>query len=263
MGKLEKNVQDNQDFFKASYICLWMRFPTGNLSAGSTFETHGTGASTQMFVSSDHAVAGIYEKLSEPITEYRRFMEEDEKALVNRWRDLPLSTDRHVTLGAMYDRKTASGLTALQEGVHNTWSSQGRSVLVGDAAHVFSPITGAGCNNGMIDVVVLTNQLHSLLGVKQCAPDAHELGRAFGLYQTIRKEKVIVECQTASHVAATATWQNIVRRLADQYLISLSWVQKWVAKQVSAEISRAPDFKFLPADKNVSGKVPWLPSEST
>ncbi len=237
-----------------------MRFSADGLRAGSTFETHGNGASTQMFVSPHHAVAGIYEKLSEPIRQRRNFTDDDEVALVSRWKDLPLSTDRTVTLGAMYNRRLASGLVALQEGVHTTWSSGGRSVLVGDAAHVFTPITGAGCNNGILDVVVLINELRCLLDAKNMKPGIEQLRGAFDSYESFRKEKVISECQTATQVAATASWQSTLRRLADQYLISLSWVQKLMVKQASIKIASTPSFYFLPADEHVHGKIPWCSS---
>ncbi|KAJ3499667.1 hypothetical protein NLG97_g135 [Lecanicillium saksenae] len=253
-----KTPSEGIGFFKASYICLWIRFSAEGLFSGSTFETHGSGASTQMFVSPDHAAAGIYVKASSPITEHKSFTQQDEEALINRWRHLPLSTDRSITLGRMYDRRIASGLTALQEGVHAAWSSKGRSVLVGDAAHVFSPITGAGCNNGIMDVVVLSNKLHSVLATATSKADVRELGAVFHSYQSSRFEKVSAECQMASNVTATATWQSTMRRLADQYLISQSWVQSLIAKQASAEISRAPCFQFLPADEHVHGKISWV-----
>ncbi|OAQ98954.1 hypothetical protein LLEC1_00604 [Akanthomyces lecanii] len=252
--------QEDREFFDAYYTCLWMRFSSEGLCAGSTFETHGNGASTQMFVSPHHAVAGVYERLSEPIRAHRIFTGEDERALVSRWKDLPLSTDRTVTLGAAYNRRIASGLVALQEGVHQTWSSGGRLVLVGDAAHVFTPITGAGCNNGILDVVVLVNELHSLLDAKNTKPDSEALRKAFDSYESFRKEKVMSECQTATQVAATASWQSTLRRLADQYLISLSWVQKLMMKHASAKIASTPGFYFLPADEHVHGKILWRPS---
>ncbi|KAJ6780175.1 hypothetical protein PWT90_04403 [Aphanocladium album] len=262
MEQATEALAENVSFFKASYICLWMRFPTEGLLVGSTFETHGIGASTQMFVSPDYAVAGIYERLRQPMTKHRKFTQKDEEALIDRWRNLPLCTDRNVTLGRMYDRKIASGLTVLPEGVHATWSSKGRSVLVGDAAHVFTPITGAGCNNGIMDVVVLINKMHSVMSMPTRGTDARELCAAFDAYQSYRFKKVSSECQVASSVAATATWQSTIRRLADQYVISLGWVQSLIARQVAVEISQAPCFQFLPADEHVRGKIPWVSHHS-
>lgn len=204
--QVEGKAQEDRACFDAHHICLWIRFSSDGLRAGSTFETHGNGASTQMFVSPDHAVAGVYEKLSEPIRQRRRFT---------------------------------------------------------DAAHVFTSITGAGCNNGILDVVVLVNELRCLLDAKITKPDTEELRGAFDSYESCRKEKAIHECRTATQVAATASWQSTFRRLTDQYLISLSWVQKLMVKQASTKIASIPSFYFLPADEHVHGKIPWCSSGFT
>ena len=90
-----------------------------------------------------------------------------------------------------------------------------------------------------------------------------ELRGAFDSYESFRKEKVISECQTATQVAATASWQSTLRRLADQYLISLSWIQKLMVKQASTKIASTPSFYFLPADEHFHGKIPWRSSGFT
>ncbi|KAJ2966404.1 hypothetical protein NQ176_g10167 [Zarea fungicola] len=137
-------------------------------------------------------------------------------------------------------------------------------LLAGDAAHAFSPITGAGCNQGIIDVVVLSNKLRGLLDMAATQnttttnlPTVKQLNDTFLAYQEERKGPVGRECQVAMSMTNTASWVGIVRRLADQYLMSLGWLQNYIMKYAMADIAKTPSFDFLPADNHVVGKMPW------
>ena len=68
-----------------------MRFHTPpGLHVGTACETHGYGASTQLFAGEDSAVMAIYERLAEPTRERTRYTIADQDALVDRWGHLPL-----------------------------------------------------------------------------------------------------------------------------------------------------------------------------
>ncbi|KAF5499209.1 FAD-dependent monooxygenase sdnN [Colletotrichum fructicola] len=148
--------------FTTTYQALWIRFPTERLPSckpGSATETHGSGIATQLFVGEKTATAGIYRKLPRPTRTSTRYSEKDEAALVEEYGHLPLlertGSDTPVCLKDAYEARLGSGLVDLEEGVLQHWSWNGRIVLVGDAAHKFTPSTGSGVNFGMIDTVVL------------------------------------------------------------------------------------------------------------
>ena len=233
-----------------------MRFSSDGLLPGTTSETHGYGAASQLFVGHESAVSGIYVPLEKPTRERVRFTEKDKEDLVEKYANVPLTSDGKVTFASAWASRTDSGLVSLEEGVLDYWSWDGKIVLAGDAAHKFTPSTGAGCNNGIIDVVVLVNKLHSLLQ-ENSTPTTEELGGVFQEYQDARVPEVTFQCKTSGRATATATWSGTMFRLSDLYFMSWKWVQKFFMDKAATKISQAPSFDFLPADKNLVGKVPW------
>ena len=72
------------------------------------------------------------------------------------------------TVQDIWAKCTWSHMSDLEEGVikrawYDTSTKDGRMVLAGDAAHRMTPNTGLGLNEGIQDVVALTNSLCSLL----------------------------------------------------------------------------------------------------
>lgn len=142
------NVNAEQPFL-TTYRCIWIRFPTNAsplLKDGMTTETHGTGAATQLFAGEETGVTGVYERLPEPTRERIRYTAADEDALIERWGHLPLLKGsngvKDFTLGDAHRSRVSSGLISLEEGVVDHWYFDSRIVLVGDAAHKFTPSTG-------------------------------------------------------------------------------------------------------------------------
>lgn len=268
LAREELGESINSDtLFPTTYRCVWMRFPVdglavapgGDMAPGATCESHGYDAATQMFAADDHAAAGIYQKLEKPTTERLRFTKEDEEAVVAELGHLPLSRDGTVTVSSAYAMSTGSGIVALEEGVLDCWNWGGRIVLAGDSAHKFSPITGAGCNNGIIDVVVLVNELRALMqnDEKGSAPTAKDLRKVFESYEESRKPAVQEQCMRASQVTATATWATLVGRVMDLYVLPWAFVQKLFISLVASKVAETPCFDFLPADKHIVGTVAW------
>lgn len=136
------------------------------LHEGLVAETHGVGAATQLFAGEETAALAVYERLPAPTKERVRFTAGDEEAIINRWRHLHLLKGKggikDFTLNDAYMSRLNSGLVSLEEGVVQHWSYDSRIVLVGDAAKKMTPSTGSGCNNGIIDVVTLANELYKI-----------------------------------------------------------------------------------------------------
>lgn len=252
---------NEQNPFLTTFLCFWLRFSSDGLVPGTTSETHGYGAASQLFVGQESAVSGIYIPLDKPTRERLRFAETYQEDLVKKFANVPLTSDGKVTFASAWASRTDSGLVSLEEGVLDHWSWDGRIVLAGDAAHKFTPSTGAGCNNGIIDVVVLVNKLHSLLQEKS-TPKTEDLEAVFQEYQETRLPDVNFQCKTSGRATATATWSGTLFRLSDLYVMSWRWVQKYFMDLAATQISKTPSFAFLPEDKNVVGKVPWQTAQT-
>jgi 2-polyprenyl-6-methoxyphenol hydroxylase-like FAD-dependent oxidoreductase len=249
--------------FLTTYRCLWVRFPShGGVVAGDAMETHGTGATVQLFAGERTAVVGVYERLSEPTIESQRYSPEDEDAMVKRWSKIPLNGNG-LTLGDVYAERLQSGLVSLEEGVLDHWSWAGRIVLVGDAAHKFTPSTGAGCNNGLVDVAVLANLLneeYNTAGESQNEPSAEGLSVAFTKYQHSRQESVRAACKNSSIATATATWKSTLHWFLDTWILPSLMVQKYLAGKQAIVTSKTPGFDYIESDKELTGNVPWVHS---
>ncbi|KAH7157919.1 hypothetical protein B0J13DRAFT_434783 [Dactylonectria estremocensis] len=260
------DVNDEKPFL-TTYRALWIRFPTSissGLQVGTTCETHGRNLATQLFAGEDTAVIGVYERLDKPTRERIRFTESDQDDLIERWGDLPLLQDGQLSLRHAYKAKMQSGLVSLEEGVVQHWSWDGRVVLAGDAAHKFTPSTAAGCNNGIIDVVALANELHSAIEQArassqdpEASPTRLQLASAFQTYQDARYLAVTAGRKLAGNVTAMATWQTEVHKFLDRRVFSFQSLQRLMARHASSRIAQTPVFDFFDSEEHMAGKVPW------
>lgn len=238
--------------FTTTYQALWVRFPTAGLPScckpGTAIETHGSEIATQLFIGEGTATVGVYRRLPEPTRQPSRYDEKDEIALVKEWGHLPLLKERGFCLKEAFEARLGSGLVSLEEGVLPQWSWNGRVVLVGDAAHKFTPSTGSGLNYGIIDVVCLINEIHDL-SKRHCEdsqPWWHQssLSSAFETYQQKRLNEVTAGCQQASGATAMATWTNVVLRLLDQYVLPNSMVQRLIGSQIASKAKATKPLAF-------------------
>lgn len=253
---------DEVESFLTSYRCFWMRFPVlPGITPGDASESHGPVATTQFFAGEETAVVGVYEKLEKPTREPpRRYTAEDEAAFVAKWKHLPLVEGGGITLGDAQAVQLQSGLVNLEEGVVKRWSHGGRIVLVGDAAHKFTPSTGAGCNNGIIDVVVLANKLHEVFSEQKGGsgePLSTDLDAAFYEYQRRRERTVAANCSLSGNATAMATWSTFLFKFLDLYVFSSTWVQQYFVNRNADAIARSPVFSYIAGQEELVGRVPW------
>ncbi|KAI5465253.1 hypothetical protein BGZ63DRAFT_460059 [Mariannaea sp. PMI_226] len=259
-------VNDEKPFL-TTYRALWLRFPTSissSLRAGTTCETHGHDVATQLFAGDETAVIGVYERLDKPTRERIRFSESDQDRLIEQWGELPLLRDGELTLRDAYKAKIQSGLVSLEEGVVQHWSWDGVIVLAGDAAHKFTPSTAAGCNNGIIDVVALVNELHKVIKEARLSseylevlPSRSQLASVFKRYQDSRYLAVMTGRKLAGNVTAMATWQTGVHKFLDRCIFSSQSLQRFMSNHEALRIAQTPVFDFFDNEEQITGKVPW------
>ena len=194
----------------------------------------------------------------EPTLEPPRYTSADEEAFVKRWGHLHLSDK--LTVRDAYDTRVQAGLVNLEEGVVKHWGWD-RIVLIGDAAHKFTPSTGAGCNNGMADVAVLINELHKVvLAAGAGAISTEQIDIAIDGYQQARHEAVEAGKDQAGLATATATWKSPAFRIVDKFVMPCHRVQKFFMAKAAPRIASAPVLDFMPVGDAPKGKVPWAPA---
>ena len=264
--------QDGKELpYLTTYRCFWMRFPRlPGITPGDMTESHGPEATTQYFANEDSAVVAVYERLSEPTrTPPRRYSDEDEAAFVAKWGHLPLNENPNhqnreglnvLTLGEAYTHQIQTGFINLEEGVVADWSRGGRAVLVGDAAHKFTPSTGAGCNNGIVDVVVLVNKLHKIFSKASTSADVaeDELATAFREYQDARFDVVTLGCSLSSRATNNASWGTPFAKFMDLYVLSTDFILRLFLSWTARKTALTPVFDFIEGEDKVVGKYPWL-----
>lgn len=244
--------------FLTTYRAFWVRFPRLHLAPGVTSETHGVGAATQLFCGEQSNVASVYLPLEKPTRERIRHSAEDKEAIIKQWGHLPLTPDGKITLKEAYETRMEAGLVSLEEGVVDHWSLDGKIVLVGDAAHKFTPSTGMGCNMGMVDVVVLANEVRkAMLSSSPASPTPAGLEKAFQTFKAIRYDVVVSGCKRSGTATANATWASSISKLVDCHIAPFSFVQKYFMDRAAQQVAQTPVFDYIPSGEVMHGAVPW------
>ncbi|KAF4994001.1 hypothetical protein FDECE_13249 [Fusarium decemcellulare] len=232
---------------------LWLRFPIDDrLQTGASCETRGCGISCQVFAGRQTAVVGVYERLEKPTRERTRFIQLDKDALVDRWGKLLLMKNSNLTLREAFDSQVQASLVNLEEGVLQHWSWGGRVVLAGDAAHKYTPSTGAGCNDGIVDAIVLVSEVSSTLKrlsatsvSSKSLPEPAQLTAAFEAYRASRYDFVVQQCKDAGQVTTLASWPSMIEKFIDCYLVSQRPLQKFLVGQEAKTIAQTPALHFI------------------
>jgi 2-polyprenyl-6-methoxyphenol hydroxylase-like FAD-dependent oxidoreductase len=259
---VHKNVVNEADPFLTSYRAMWIRFPTVlPIKAGDASETHGYKCTLQLFAGKETSVIGIYERLDKPTREGVRYTQADEEEFVKLWGHVPIFAGG-MTIKDAYDNRTQAGMVNLEEGVVKYWSFD-RIVLAGDAAHKFTPSTGAGCNNGIVDVVALANELyHAFKAVRVNDPEAYptkeQVFAAFDSYQLARFDTVMAGMAGASQATGAATWADATHKFVDRHILSRQSLQKFFSTRAAPSMARTPVFEYVEGKEDFSGKFPWL-----
>jgi len=249
--------------FLTTYRSMWIRFPTvAPINAGDASETHGYDCTLQLFAGEDTSVIGIYERMEKPTRDGARYSLADESAFISRWGHLPVIAGG-MSIAEAYASRTQAGMVNLEEGVLRHWSYD-RIVLVGDAAHKFTPSTGAGCNNGIVDVVALANELyHAFRAVRDATgdetafPNKENILGAFNEYQQARFDTVTDGMNGASRATGAATWSDATHRFVDKHILSKNSLVKFFANRTAPVMAKSPVFAYVEGEEQMVGKFPW------
>ncbi|KAG0054362.1 hypothetical protein BGZ83_011371 [Gryganskiella cystojenkinii] len=156
------------------------------------------------------------------------------------------------TLEDLLDKTPTEEISRLymEDRLYETWTD-GRTVLIGNAAHKLISTAGEGSVAAMLDAVILTNSLYDLASLK---PEAIET--AFKDFKQERYSQVKYQLNTSSNVSAIlyhgqALWERCVR-----YFI-LGWMPERLKNwAIVHDVSSRPQLSFLPqAPRRGTGPV--------
>lgn len=114
-------------------------------------------------------------------------------------------------------------------------------------------------NNGIVDIIVLINELHAAIQNVQGATPSHaELATAYHAFQEIRMEKVVSECARSGQATRMASWQNGILKFVDTQVLSLHFLQRALINSGRKGLAQTPVLDFVPFKGENSGRVPWV-----
>src|SRR5690242_5290382 len=170
--------------FSSSYRCLWSNLPRP-CEAGQGSDTQSKDRSVMWLTGRDRAWIFLYEKLSEPTKEPKRYTKAEMDSFAASFADWPVN--EVLKIKDVYNSSTA-GMSNLEEGILEHWNL-GRIVLAGDSCHKFTPNAGLGFTNGIQDVALLCNLLHDVVRSSMNSDISEDtLQQVFKEYQSSRKE---------------------------------------------------------------------------
>ncbi|KAI0852915.1 FAD/NAD(P)-binding domain-containing protein [Daldinia vernicosa] len=270
---------DQEKPFLAEYRMLWASFPLqGDKHDGPPGlggNSHCDGHAVQYVLGKTRGWIFIYERLSTPTREPTRYTEEDVIACGERWGDVAVG--QKLKVKDVFSKRIHAGMTNLEEGVLKRWYWD-RIVLVGDAAHKFTPNPGQGYMNGMQDVLALTNILHSVLkpyrndengeyGGK--GPNTKVLSAAFKRYQDGRLEGAHHGCNFSAHEIRNQTQRTTWLWFVDTWVMPYSpkWVDSWALGLTHKKaIRNGLVLDFIDGEETFKGRIAWvhpMPGQAT
>jgi 2-polyprenyl-6-methoxyphenol hydroxylase-like FAD-dependent oxidoreductase len=245
--------------FVAEYKGLWCTVrPHPEFEVGKTFETHGKDVSIQLFNRHEMSFMFLYERLEKPTRERTSYTEADIESFAGKWGEMAVTKSMKVK--DIFAAKIKVGMTNIDEGFVKHWSWE-RLVLVGDAVRKYAPNNGTGYNNGIQDIVVLTNELHRAL---TSSPDNESLSQnqlttVFSQYQSIRLAPTESALSVSKMVIRLGTWNNWLYSLFDYYLMPMiPALATMRLNKLSLDImSKAYVLDFVSGEEPLEGKIPW------
>ncbi|KAK6218914.1 fad binding domain-containing protein [Colletotrichum tabaci] len=267
--------------YKTSYQCMWASFPRPT-APGLSNETQGTDSSVMYISGTERAWIFLYEKLPATTTERITFTEDDIEAYAGRFADWPVTETLKVR--DVFSERLSAGAAALEEGICNNWSWGGRVVLVGDAAHKFTPNAGLGFNNGVQDVVALCNRLRRFVGgsgsgeegtaddrtttttttakTTAKATSTTDYAALEGLFEEYRKERrelLDADLDESVRVTRMHAWASTWDWIMSRYILSWGFIQRlFVTFFVTPKMQRAGVIDFISKPEPFEGTYKWL-----
>ncbi|GKT84495.1 FAD binding domain-containing protein [Colletotrichum tofieldiae] len=248
--------------YKTNYQCMWASFPRLT-EVGQTYETYGTDRSAMYLSGTERGWIFLYEKLPEITTERIAFSDEQLEEYAGKFADWPITETLKVK--DVFKERFNAGGAGLEEGICKNWSWNGRIVLVGDAAHKFTPNAGLGFNNGVQDVVTVCNKLQKFVsesgekGTGTKATDFSALERVFNGYRDERQERLGADLEASAKVTRMHAWASTWDWFMSRYVMSWAFVEKlFITYVVTPKVQQSVVVDFISKPEPFEGTYKWL-----
>ncbi|KAL0943576.1 FAD binding domain-containing protein [Colletotrichum truncatum] len=248
---------DPEKPYETNYRCMWASFPRPT-AAGQSYETQGTDKSVMYITGKERGWIFCYEKLAEPTKERISFTEKELEEYGDRFAEWPVTGTLKVR--DVFKERYNAGGAGLEEGICTQWSWGGKIVLVGDAAHKFTPNAGLGFNNGVQDVVALCNGLRKMVSETGGSPSYETLDSFFQEYRTERLELLEKDLGQSARLTRLHAWASTFDWFMARYILSWSFIQKMLLTYiVSPAIQKARVLDFITTSEPFEpGSFQWL-----
>lgn len=225
---------------------------------GTSWEAHGTGMSTSLFVGKERAWFFWYERRA--FKTYgqtpAKFSKEDEARFVSKWAHVHITDS--LRLKDVYEVRQSSGMTLAEEGVVEHRFSK-RIVLVGDSATKVTPNLAFGFNGGVQSLVALMNGLHGLVRRQNVTnPSTAELDAVFQKYQdqALALSRLLVDVSGKSLRATT--WDTWGSWVMDRYVSRVTGADwRRYHQQFAPMIAQSYVLEFLSEENLPHGEMVW------
>ncbi|KAH7175960.1 hypothetical protein EDB81DRAFT_674481 [Dactylonectria macrodidyma] len=247
---------DPEQPFTSSYKCLWCSFPRPSES-GQSFDTQHKDKCVMYITGRERAWIFLYQKLPKPTQDRVSYTIDDIEAFVDEFKDFPVNDNLKVR--DVWANKLTAGMSNLEEGVAKRWS-WGRTVLVGDAAHKFTPNAGLGFNNGIQDVVMLCNGIRDLFTAvpQPDRPQLSSLEELFDKYQAERTSRVREDAGRSAHVTRIQAWANPLYYITAKYVVTVKFFEYFMMEfLVKRSMQKALVLNYVHVEEPMKGAVAW------
>ncbi|KAK5635358.1 hypothetical protein RRF57_011070 [Xylaria bambusicola] len=252
--------QDAESPYISTYRVLLGNLPQmTHLTPRYQYLALGPGVSTQLVAGEGRAWWYVYEALSKPTRQRHRYTSEDKKAMMSKYAHLHVSPD--YTLSDIYASNIGDiGMINLEEGSVDTWSRDGRIVLVGDAVRKLCPHAGLGYNRGAGDIVELVNRVHRVLQTSaEGLPSTEILQAEFDIYEKTRKRSEKTVDVVSRMSARSAAWLSRWDRFMGTWVIRFFPMVGWIADYLLAPVvARDPVIEWIEETELLQGAKRWV-----
>ena len=224
-------------------------------SEGLFYEMRGPNMACQSFGAGGWVHFAFLWKAGEPFTEHRTYSEKEMMQFAEQVPDMhPAPGVTFRELWAHTDKSHAR-LVNMEEGiVEGPWHHQ-RIVLLGDAVHKLTTITGQGVNAGMHSAAALANELRRAVRADS-SPDTAQIEDAFARYERSRRSTAATLCEVSERVTRLVSWSSWFLWLFDRFLVG--WMsQRPLLDRLAGLMARGQVLDYVPfADPE--SEVPWV-----
>ncbi|KAI0394445.1 FAD/NAD(P)-binding domain-containing protein [Xylariaceae sp. FL0594] len=236
------------------------RYDRPDLGLGAFIEGHGPGIASQSARLADAVYFNVIKRLKEPPAERKRFTPDDLEKMVEELRDLPLFPGVKFEEIWSIREQTSAVLIHQEEGLAERWY-HGRIVVVGDAVHKMTSITGQGAMIAVLSATKLVNLLRATL-VEKPNPSSSELEAVFAQYEASCKGSAGAVVQKGIFVTSLVTWTGENAEALDRQLSASEDPDEGMKSRVIPVFESSPILDFIPFEGK-HGTVPWKTNSSS